>query len=255
VLSTKPCTARLSHQQHTKIHNWINKEDNKCQNLTHLFYKGMAEGIVFCAYNTFKWFAYKAGYKKAFRKPKTKNKKGFRAEAIFEYLHIDTTYVPTQVSGMQKVVFVKDNYSKAILHWVRLGVNQALNSMSIKQVLEQTFEKYKLFERQHPINVVSDGGPENKGEVLTWVGSLIAPPCVKKITARTEQFTGSNSMVEGSFHVFKHDWLKGKTVYDEHELDKQIALFTDHIGNSADSYRHWRATRRNTKYNTCRCYY
>jgi hypothetical protein len=173
---------QLSHQEQTKIHNWINKENNKCQNLTHLFYKGMANGIVFCAYNTFKWFAYKAGYKKAFRKPKAKNKKGFRAEAIFEYLHIDTTYVPTQVSGMQKVIMVRDDFSKAFLHWLRLDVNISLNSAATKRILQETFEKYNLWNRQYTINIVSDGGPENKGEVLTWAGDLIAPPCVKKIT-------------------------------------------------------------------------
>jgi hypothetical protein len=222
---------QLSHQEQSKIHNWINKEENKYQNLTHLFYKGMVEGIIYCAYETFKLFAYKAGYKKAFRKPKAKNKKGFRANAIFEYLHVDTTYIQTVVGGLQKVIMVRDNHSKAILHWLRIGVQDKLNSNTVKTVLLQTFDKYKLWDRPHTINIVSDGGPENKGEVLTWVHGLIAPPCVKKIIAKTEEFEGSNSMSEGGFHLFKHDWLKGKTVYDEHELDKQITLFADHIGN------------------------
>jgi hypothetical protein len=221
---------QLSYQEQSKIYNWINKDENLYQNLTHLYYKAMVKGILYCSYETFKLFAYKAGYKKAYRKPKAKNKKGFRATAIFEYLHIDTTYIQTTISGLQKVIMVRDNYSKAILHWLRLGLQEKLNSQAIKQVLIQTFDKYKLFERAHHINIISDGGPENQGEVLTWAGNLIAPPCVKKITAKTEQFTGSNSMSEGGFHLFKHDWLKGKTVYDEHELDKQTQAFANHIG-------------------------
>ena len=38
------------------------------------------------------------------------------ASRIFEYLHIDTTLIPTLQAGTKRVVFVKDNFSKALLH-------------------------------------------------------------------------------------------------------------------------------------------
>jgi hypothetical protein len=52
-----------------------------------------------------------------------------------------------------------------------------------------------------------------------------------KITARTEEFTSSNSMIEGGFQLFKHDHLQGKIVYNDIACDREIETFVSNIGN------------------------
>lgn len=193
--------------------------------------KGLDEGIIDCGFSTFKHYAIENGWKKKERKKKSENKKGFRATAVFEHLHIDTTYLPTVTSGIQKIIMLRDNFSKAILHHLRVNVHTNLNSKLVAQVLEEAFQKYNLYDRTHEINIVSDGGPENKKEVNTWVANIKAPPCVKKLTHKTEAFSGSNSMIEDGFHLLKHDYLKGEMPYDEKDCDKKLALFYDFIGN------------------------
>lgn len=220
---------QLTFTEQNNIRDWINKESNQCKNLTHLYYEALNNAVVSCSKSIFNTYAHLYGYTKVFRKPKAKQKKGFRATQLFEYLHIDTTYILTVASGMQKIIMIKDNFSKAILHYKR--VSTSLNSFTIKEVLQETFDKYKLFERTHQIQIISDGGSENKGEVITWTECIKAPPCVKKIIAKTPAFPYSNSMIEGSFNLFKHDYLKGKIPYDDTDCDKKIVAFIDHCSN------------------------
>lgn len=220
---------QLTQAEQNSIKNWIINPLNQGKNLTHLYYEALNSNIVHCSKNAFNRYAHLFGYAKVFRIPKAKKKPGFRATGIFEYLHLDTTYLPTMVSGVQKIILVKDNYSRAPLHYLR--ISSTLTSAMVKQVLEETFDKYQLFERTHNIQIITDGGSENQGEVNQWVGELVAPPCVKKITAKTSFFPFSNAMVEGSFHLFKHDFLKGKNPYDDKACDKFLEAFMNHSGN------------------------
>jgi hypothetical protein len=217
---------QLTYAEQQAIKNWGQLDDNKNKNLTQLFYEALNNAIVFCCKETFRIYAKLFGYKKPFKKPKATVEKGFRAAAIFEYLHVDTTYINTLVDGVLKLTLVKDNYSKAPLHYIITKLN--VNSTIIKKALEETFDKFKLFERTNDITIVSDGGPENKGEVTNWIGSLKASPCVHKVTAYIEPYGHSNNMVEGSFHLFKNDFLKGETITHEKHLIKRADAFLHH---------------------------
>jgi hypothetical protein len=220
-----PNQLTFAEQQAIKKH--IQVEENK--NLTQLFYEALNKAVVFCCKETFSIYAKLLGYKTPFKKPKAKVEKGFRASAVFEYLHVDTTYINTLLDGVLKLTLVKDNYSKAPLHYTINKLN--INSTIIKQVLEETFEKYQLFERTNDITIVSDGGSENKGEVLGWIGTLKAPPCVHKVTAYIEPFLHSNNMIESSFHLFKNDFLKRETITNEKHLIKKMDEFITHCHN------------------------
>jgi hypothetical protein len=217
---------QLTHAEQNNIKNFVQLEENKNKNLTQLFYTALNNAVVFCCKQTFNFYAKLLGYKKAFVKPKAKRKKGYRATAIFEYLHIDTTYIPTLFDGILKLTLVKDNFSKAPLHYIVTKLN--VNSEMIKKALEQTFDKYKLLDRTHNINIVSDGGSENKGAVPDWIATIKAPPCVHKLTAYTEPFAHSNNMIESSFHLFKNDFLKKEPISNEKHLHKKITEFIDH---------------------------
>ncbi|WP_028891549.1 hypothetical protein [Tenacibaculum sp. 47A_GOM-205m] len=61
-----------------------------------------------------------------------------------------------------------------------------------------------------PINILSDGRNENKGELLTWVQKIQAPPIVNKITAQTKEFPFSNSMSESTHSIYKTEFKRGK---------------------------------------------
>lgn len=159
--------------------------------MTTLYYYGMNNNLFAFSKSTFFQYAHKLGYKKRIIR-KSIPKPGFRATRPFEWLHVDITNIQTINDGIQKVAFVKDNYSQALLH-VKSTPGKA-GSGFIRDLFQETFVKYKLFNATHPINILSDGGPENKGELLLWIDQIKAPPIVSKITAKTGDFPYSNSM-------------------------------------------------------------
>lgn len=219
-------TNQLTYKEQQQIKQHIQHPNNKNKNLTQLFYEALNSSLIFCCKQTFNLYAKQYGYRQAIRKAKDKRQIGFRASSIFEYLHIDTTYISTIMDGVLKLTVVKDNFSKAPLHYVITKANICSNT--IKQTLEQTFNKFKLFERSHDITIVSDGGSENKGEVLAWTATIKAPPCVHKITAYTDAFPHSNNMIESSFHLFKNDFLKREPISNKKHLAKKVDEFFEH---------------------------
>lgn len=110
------------------------------------------------------------------------------------------------------MVFVKDNYSSALLH--KKSTSGKAGSQFITELLQETFEKFNLYDYKRDIHILTDGCPENKGEVLSWIKNIKAPPVVKKITAFTEEFPFSNSMSESTHKIYKTDFMKGLISYD-----------------------------------------
>ncbi len=171
-----------------------------------LYYHALRNELVSCAKSTFSKYAKALGFKKP-NKPKIPPRIGLRATRIFEWLHVDITLVPTLEGGMQKVAFIKDNYSKAILHWA--SVSEKADSTFITKLFKECFEKHNLYNQKEPINILTDGGSENKGKFSTWVNYFNAPPVVSKITARSVEFPLSNSMAESTHSILKTEFLKG----------------------------------------------
>jgi transposase InsO family protein len=172
-----------------------------------LYYYALRNELVSCAKSTFSKYAKALGYKKP-KKPKIPPRIGVRATRIFEWLHVDITLVPTLEEGMQKVAFVKDNFSKAILHYA--SVSEKADSKFITKLFKEAFEKHNLSNANMPIKILTDGGSENKGAFTTWVNHFNAPPIVTKITARTVDFPLSNSMAESTHSIYKTEFLKGQ---------------------------------------------
>ena len=204
------------------IEKLVTHPKNKRFNQTTLYYKALNNRIVVCGKST---FAKYASIFKTFRKNKfnAKPKEGFRAEKVFEYLHVDITLVPTTDSGVQRLAFVKDNFSKAILHYKSTPLSGT--SDFIKDLLKETFEIHGLLEKNESIHIVTDGGPENQGLVNKWIESIKAPPIVKKITAKTYEFPYSNSMAESTHSILKTEFLNKTTPYNSDEYNKLIKEF------------------------------
>jgi transposase InsO family protein len=197
---------QLTRNEVMNIERVVYDTKNYGKTKTTLYYQALRDQLFYCAKSTFCKYASALGYKNPIRF-KAVMRMGIRAFRVFEWLHIDITYVATLNDGIQKVAFVKDNYSKAILHYG--STSAKAGSAFIKTIFQDTFNKFRLFETVHSINILSDGGPENKGEFLSWIKHIKAPPIVNKITARTNEFPFSNNMSESTHRIFKTEFLKG----------------------------------------------
>jgi len=219
---------QLTPQEVSVIAQTIFDQNNFGKTKTTLYYAVLRKGLLYCAKSTFCKYATALGYQKPKHK-KRSAKKGFRATKVFEWLHVDITYVPTLNDGMQKVAFVKDNFSKAILHYK--STNEKAGSEFIATLFQETFEKYDLFNQPCPINILSDGGPENKGQFISWIKHIKAPPVVNKITARTDEFPFSNSMSESTHSILKTEFLKKQVSKNETEHLKNLNKFVLYYNN------------------------
>ena len=207
------------------IENLVTDANNFGKTKVTLYYQAMRNKLLYCGKSTFNKYASALGYIKVkrFRYPKPL---GFRATRVFEWLHVDITNVNTLEDGMQKVAFVKDNFSRAILH--HSSTNEKAGSEFIKNLFQETFAKYNLLNAIKPINILSDGGSENKGQLLTWIENIQAPPVVTKITAQTKDFPFSNSMSESTHSIYKTEFLHGKYSLNEKSHLKDLQRFVDY---------------------------
>lgn len=222
---------QLTFKEVTTIENIVKDQYNFGKTKTTLYYQSMRKELIACALSTFFKYADLVGYQKRQKKRKRDNPTGFRATHPFEWLHVDVTHVQTQKDGIQYVAFVKDNYSKALLEYK--SVCKRPDSGFIRDLFEETFDKYNLFGSSQPINILSDGGPENKGSLLEWINQIEAPPVVRKLTARTNDFPHSNSMAESTHSIYKSEFLRGK-----HSMDNEQHLI--HIEEFFRYYNHSR---------------
>lgn len=174
---------------------------------TSLYFQSIRAQLFACSLSTFFKYADLLGYRKP-PKPIVPLKTGFRATRPFEWLHVDVTHVPTLHHGMQYVAFVKDNFSKAILAYKSIPTHP--DSSFTRDLFIETFNTYNLLENSYNINILSDGGSENKGALLEWVNQINTPPLVKKLTAKTDLFPFSNSMSESTHAIFKTEFLQRK---------------------------------------------
>jgi transposase InsO family protein len=207
------------------IENLVTDPANYGKTKVTLYYHAMRNGLIFCGKSTFNKYASALGYIKP-KRFKFPSQKGFRASRIFEWLHVDVTIVNTLEDGTQKVAFIKDNFSKGILHYSST-IGKA-GSEFIKNLFAETFLKYNLLNAIKPINILSDGGSENKGELLSWIENIQAPPVVSKITAQTKDFPFSNSMSESTHSIYKTEFLNGKYSLNEKSHLKDLERFVEY---------------------------
>ena len=169
-----------------------------------LYYRLLNDGKLFCSLSTF--YVYSATDGWVFRKP-APVRETLRAERVFQYLHVDITEMVNK-SEKYYLAFVKDNFSKAVLGW---NLFCKRSSSNIRDLFVDVFENHDLLEHPDRISIVSDGGSENKGELLIWIAQHVVPE-VKKLTAGID--VKSNSMSESIHHILKNEFLRGKIPED-----------------------------------------
>ena len=207
------------------IKQFLISPENMMVPLSTIYFSILNSGKSFFSLSTFYKYCGLLGEKRKFVKEK-KVLQRFQANRIFEFLHVDITNVQTINEGVCKVAFIKDNFSKACLYSAVLANG---TSFAITEHLKRAFEKYDLFSQNKTVNIVCDGGPENKGELDLWTSGLKHPPTIK-LTARTTTFPFSNNMSESIHHVFKNVFLRGNVPYDKDALKLRLKEFEHFYG-------------------------
>ena len=206
-----------------EIEQLFNNTKNQNKSKTTIYYQAFNSGIIQCAKSTFFKYARHLGFENKKYKKSKKRKIGFKASRPFEWLHVDITLIPTIEDGIQKVAFIKDNFSSTLLHYK--STSGKAGSEFIKELFQETFEKYNLLDQKLPINILSDGGSENKGYFLEWLGGIKAPPIIQKITAQSDEFPFSNSMSEITHRLFKSTFMQGRLSLNRSDHLKNVDQF------------------------------
>lgn len=211
-----------------KIQGTLEASENEIKTKTTLFYELANKGILYCSKSTFFKYAKLLGFtkKKKGKKPRTK---GFRASRCFEWLHIDIMQVQTLDDGVQKAAFVKDNYSKAILNYA--STDGKAGSEFIKDLMKESYSIHNMNTFKNDINILTDGGSENKGLFIDWIENLSMPPTVRKLTAKTDEFSFPNNMSESTHRIYKSEFKQSKITQNKETHLNDLAQFIEYYNN------------------------
>jgi putative transposase len=173
--------------------------DLVCWPSVSLYYEGLRNRGLHMALSTFYKYTVMLGFK---RKPRKRTAKtiGLRATRPNEYLHVDTTHHELEHGVMASIVFVSDNFSKAILGWrVALG-KHATN------VVEALHDTVDTIRQHHPEQtcavLVADGGSENHAVCVEELLRDTFPPYITKVIA-LKDIRFSNSPIEAINKIYK----------------------------------------------------
>jgi transposase InsO family protein len=148
------------------------------------------------------WYRYMKLYGVTRRTTPRKTKKyknGLRAKRINEFWHIDITEVKYGESEKAYLQIVVDNYSRFIVGW-KIGLKKDMK-LTYKTMLCSLNKNIS-----HPVNLMSDGGGENIGELPK---KLLLGKGIKQLIAKKD-IRFSNSMIEAVFRQFKQRFLIGE---------------------------------------------
>ena len=182
------------------IKSAFSNPDFSCWPAISIYYKLLRQNQLSISLSTFYKYVRVLGLKKYWPKAITK-KVGIVSTKPNQYLHVDTTFWEFSSGVKAAIVFVSDNYSKAILGWeVALG-NAAKNVIS---ALQKTIQTIREFHPQHvcAITLVADGGSENHSITVQELLDACENPEIHKIIARKD-IAFSNSPIEAINKIMK----------------------------------------------------
>ncbi|MGL5888897.1 MAG: hypothetical protein ACRC3B_03380 [Bacteroidia bacterium] len=99
---------------------------------------------------------------------------------------------------------------------------------------------YKIGECVKHVSIVSDGGSENKGELLVWIAQQLVPE-VRKLTAGID--VRSNSMSESIHHTLKNEYRERFGMpRDEVDLIERLNKFVHYMNHEKLPIAHYGLT-------------
>ena len=184
-----------------------------------IYYQALRDKTVCMGIGTWYKYANRLGIKRKFFRIKRKNLIGIRASNPLQILHMDVTIFKPLDNTKVYIYFIVDNFSRAILNW---KASIKYSSSIAMTLLKESISKHGI----HPDStLITDGGPENHGEVSTFVSNR---ENIKQLIAQKD-IIQSNSMVEAVNKHIKYYYLFKRDLKDLNDTIR-------YLSNSVDDY-------------------
>lgn len=200
-------------------------------NLSSIYYQILRDKAAFFSKTSYYKYVRKLNIERRakFKKPV---KEGIRADGPRKILHMDVTQFRAMDNTRIYIYFLVDNYSRYILNWKASYEYSA--TMSYENVSE-AYDRYDLRKMPPYIDIITDGGPENKGKFEAYVNHT--KDNLKKLVAQTD-IKFSNSMVEAVNKTIKYDYLFTRDLYSLEDIKRFLEFAVADYNNKPHSALH-----------------
>jgi len=170
--------------------------------LASVYYKMIREGAAMMSLTSFYKYARLLGLQrnKMNHRPKF-SRSGIKATKAGQILHMDVTLFRTLDNTRVYLYFLVDNFSRYILGW---RASLQYSSAITFQMMKEVYDKHKLKQLRPVVDLIVDGGPENKGSLDTY---LNMPQVHIQNHIAQKDIVFSNSMVEAVNKQMKYGYL------------------------------------------------
>jgi len=197
-------------------------------NLTPVYFQMLRDKAAFMGKTSFYKYANLLMLTRA-KPEKKKYGEGLRTDAPKRILHIDVTIFRPLDHTKIYIYLLMDNFSRFILNW------KASMEYSARITFENITEAYLKFnlDKINPyIDLVCDGGSENKGMVDDFVNGQAGN--IKKLIAQTD-IVFSNSMIEAVNKRMKYDFLFTANLQNIEQTMQYLACAVEQYNNKPHS--------------------
>ena len=224
VLCRRLNVRQLTQKEVDIIADYLQNPAYKYWNLSSIYYQILRNKAAFFSKTSFYKYANRlhieriSGFKR-------KIKSGIRANCPKQLLHMDVTiYRPLDHTRVYIYLLV-DNYSRFIMNWkASLQYSAQISCRN----LSEAYQIYDLKSMPPYIELITDGGSENKGEVDSFVA--LTQDNMKKLVAQSDIWF-SNSMVEAVNKQIKYDYLFTRDFLDFEETENFLSFAIDEYNN------------------------
>ena len=179
-----------------------------------IYYQALRDKMVFMGIGTWYKYANRLGIKRKFFRIKRKKMIGIRASSPLQILHMDVTIFKPLDQTKVYIYFIVDNFSRAILNW---KTSVEYSSSIAMTVLKEAIQIHRI---RLDTKLVTDGGPENHGEVSKFVSNR---ENLKQLIAQKD-IIQSNSMVEAVNKHIKYYYLFKNELKDLNDTFKYLSM-------------------------------
>ena len=228
VLCRKIYYNQLTGKEINTIKEYLKKPEYRHWNVTNIFFQILRDKAAFFSQTTFYNYVNRLQLQRD-RPEKKKYNTGIRADAPKKILHADVTIYRPLDHARVYLYFLVDNFSRFILGW------KASLEYSAKIVFEnitEAYNKYDLGKVPPYIELITDGGSENKGAVENFVNKPKSN--IQKLIAQTD-IVFSNSMVEAVNKRIKYDFLFTANLLNIDQVIKYLFYAVEQYNNKPHS--------------------
>lgn len=219
------CHSRHPHQllfsEVSIIKKYLMNKRFKNWSVTSIYYQALRDKAIFMSISTWFKYANRLGIKRKFFKLNRKAEIGIRATRPLQLLHMDVTIFKPMDHTRIYIYFIVDNFSRTILNWT---ASVEYSSRIALSVLKDAIHKHNI---EIDSTLVTDGGPENHGEVSRFISDKRN---IKHVIAQKD-IIQSNSMVEAVNKHIKYYYLFKKNLKDLNDTRNYLSISIEDYNN------------------------